>query len=243
MNFPITGHGLILILIVLVIAAAVVAVLKSKLTPTAGATGVLISVCILMGVGWQGLLYLAIFFGSATWATRHKKQVKAGISGTEPHSEKRNASQVLANGGVAGLLGLVAFLYPISSVDYLVLIAASFASATADTLSSELGTVYGKRFINVLTLKEDQKGLDGVISLEGTLIGALGAGMIALVYGWLQGFSGAVWAILIAGILGNLTDSLLGAAFERKHQLGNDMVNFLNTAFAALIAWVFLQII
>ncbi|RAJ76541.1 uncharacterized protein (TIGR00297 family) [Chitinophaga dinghuensis] len=243
MDLSITGAGLILPLTLIIIAAAVAAVLKSKLTPAAGVTGVLLSVCILLGVGWQGLLYLAMFFGLATWATRHKKQVKAAISGTEPHTERRKATQVLANGGVAGLLGLAAILYPAAPIHYLVLIAASFSSATADTLSSELGTVYGKRFYNVLSFKEDQKGLDGVISLEGTLIGAAGAAMIAFVYALLQGFSGAVVVIWLAGVLGNLTDSLLGAAFERKHQLGNDMVNFLNTAFAALIAWASLQII
>jgi uncharacterized membrane protein len=38
----------------------------------------------------------------------------------------------------------------------------------------------------------------------------------------------------VAGILGMVVDSFLGAWFERARQLSNDAVNFLGTAIAAL---------
>jgi uncharacterized membrane protein len=38
----------------------------------------------------------------------------------------------------------------------------------------------------------------------------------------------------MAGILGMLVDSFLGASFERARQMSNDAVNFLGTATAAL---------
>ncbi len=41
--------------------------------------------------------------------------------------------------------------------------------------------------------------------------------------------------IILAAIIGNLADSVLGASLERKHYLGNDVVNFLNTLTSALV--------
>jgi uncharacterized membrane protein len=59
---------------------------------------------------------------------------------------------VLANGGVAALFGLLMLLVagPIAPL-FAVLMAAALSSAMADTLSSELGTVYGSRFYNIIT--------------------------------------------------------------------------------------------
>jgi uncharacterized protein (TIGR00297 family) len=105
----------------------------------------------------------------------------------------------------------------------------------ADTLSSELGTVYGKNFYNIITFKKDQKGLDGVVSLEGTLIGIAGSVVVAAIYcagfGWTEHF---IW-IMLAGTTGNITDSVLGATLERKNLINNDVVNFLNTLVGAVV--------
>ena len=151
----------------------------------------------------------------------------------------REAGQVIANSGVAVLLSVLMLLFPRQHSLFQLLIAAVFSSATADTLSSELGSVYGKKFYNILTFKRDKKGLDGVVSLEGSLFGMLGSALIGVLY-----CAGAEWGftfiiIVLAGTAGNLSDSILGATLERRGQLSNNAVNFLNTLIAALFCLLF----
>ena len=86
---------------------------------------------------------------------------------SEKDQGRRNSFQVLANGGMAGLLGLVAFLFADYQYLMLILIASCFSAAAADTLSSELGSLYGKKFLNILTLRKDNRGENGVV-LEGS---------------------------------------------------------------------------
>jgi uncharacterized protein (TIGR00297 family) len=96
--------------------------------------------------------------------------------------------------------------------------------------------VYGRRFFNIITFKKEPKGLDGVISLEGTLLGAAGALVIAVAFAFFTYRGMNVLFVFIAGIIGNLADSVLGATLERRRYIGNDAVNFLNTLLAALVA-------
>ena len=63
--------------------------------------------------------------------------------------------------------------------------------------------------------------------------------IIGLVYAAGLGFSANVLMIIIAGMAGNLFDSLLGATLQRKgFGISNDIVNLLNTMFAALITFI-----
>jgi len=223
----------LIITVIVVIAIAVLCVKTGKLTVPAAILAAFIAMQVALGAGVGGLVLLGVFFVLGVKATSHKKQLKT-INGALP-PQRRTAGQVFANGGVAAIMGLLAFLYPARETLYHLMLAASLASATADTLSSELGMVYGRRFYNILTFKKEPKGLDGVISLEGTLLGAAGALLLAVVYGFFFGLGRQMCFVLLAGIVGNLVDSLLGATLERKRFIGNDTVNFLNTLLAALV--------
>ncbi|WP_316821325.1 DUF92 domain-containing protein [Pedobacter gandavensis] len=222
--------------LLLLLVVVVICVKKRKLTFSAAVTAAILGFLVAAVSGLKGISMLAAFFGLSLIATSHKKSLKQLIHPDSGEKTGRDAWQVLANGGVAGFMALLCFLDTENSPLYLLMMAASLASALADTLSSELGMVYGKRFYNIVTFQKDANGLDGVVSIEGTIIGAIGAGIIALIY---AGFGQMALVVLLAGVLGNLTDSLLGGLLERKHLIGNNMVNFLNTGFAALIGLAF----
>ncbi|RYZ15379.1 MAG: DUF92 domain-containing protein, partial [Sphingobacteriales bacterium] len=99
---------------------------------------------------------------------------------------------------------------------------------------SELGILYGRKCYNILGFRKDTCGKDGVISLEGSLFGLAGSTLIGLIYCGALGFGPELLLIIVAGTIGNLTDSFLGATLERSGILKNNGVNFLNTLIAAM---------
>ncbi|QHS57091.1 DUF92 domain-containing protein [Mucilaginibacter sp. 14171R-50] len=221
------------IYLIVLFGAAYASYKTGKLTSGGAVMGIIVAISIYLGTGLKGIAMLAAFFISATIATSHSKGKKP--AGSNTHQEKRDATQVLANGGLPALIGLVAFIVPGNGLLAAVLTAAAFASATADTLSSELGTVYGKRFYNIINFRADENGRDGVISLEGTLIGIAGSVVIAALFAASFGLNSTFLYIIIAGTAGNLADSVLGATLEKKRLMNNNEVNFINTVTAAVI--------
>lgn len=225
-------------LFVILAGAIIASVAAKKLTVAAALIGGILGLFIYAGAGFTGIALVAVFFMLGTLATSWKKKYKENTGLSEINSSRRNAGQVIANAGVAAICGLLGYFFEEYVFISRLMIAASLSSAIADTLSSELGNVYGKRFYNILTLQKDTRGLNGVVSLEGTGIGVIGSIIIALVYAVGFGFAPNTFLIIvIAGTIGNLFDSILGASLERKQYLNNDAVNFLNTAIAALIAY------
>jgi len=222
--------------IVLLIVAVLLVIVARKLTVTGGMVGGLIACGIYTGAGYAGIAMLGTFFLLGVLATHWKRKEKELRAGVEPEANRRTAGQVLANGGVAALTGLGAYLFPDYAVLMNIAMAGSLAAATADTLSSELGMVYGRRFVNAITWKEDVCGENGVISLEGTLIGVAGCTVIAAIYCFDNGLDISFLWIVVAGTAGNWVDSIAGATIERKELVGNNLVNTLNTTAGALTA-------
>ncbi len=204
-----------------------------KLTLRGAGTGGLLGILIFLGAGFTGLVLLSVFFlfGSAASAWRRADKQRLGLA--EANQGRRTAAQALANAGVASIAGLLSWLICAYAPFFQLLLAGSLAAATADTLSSELGNVYGRRFYHILTLRPDVRGRDGVVSLEGTLLGLGGSALIAAVYSiGLGEYRNFGW-VLLAGAVGNLADSVLGATLERKGLLSNNAVNTLNTLVGA----------
>jgi uncharacterized protein (TIGR00297 family) len=214
-----------------------------KLTVPAAITGGIIGVLVFTGAGFTGIVMMAAFFILGSAATSWKIKTKHQLGLAETNKGRRTATQVTANAGVAAILGLLASLYPQQKDVLHLMMAAAFSSATADTLSSELGNICGSKFYNIITFKKDQRGLNGVVSLEGILLGLAGSMIIGIIY-----TTGLEWDItnalivIIAGTTGNLSDSFLGATLERNQFLKNNAVNFMNTC-AAAITGLFLYLL
>ncbi|MFC0516940.1 TIGR00297 family protein [Mucilaginibacter angelicae] len=225
-------------LLTLILTAGVVySIWARKLTVIAALTGAAVAILVFAGAGFTGIAMMTTFFILGSAATSVQSKVKQDLNAAEKGG--RTAAQVLANAGTAALCGILILIFPMDAYILRLMMAASFASATADTLSSELGMVYGKRFFNIITLKPDTRGLDGVISTEGTLIGLCGSVIITAVYTIGLGWTADLIWIVVAGTLGNLADSVLGAVLERKGLIKNNAVNFLNTLIAALFMLLF----
>lgn len=177
---------------------------------------------------------LLVVFATTLLATRIGQKRKEVLEAAE-HSAGRSASQIMANLGLAGLL--IA-----SSVGaWQVLALAALAEAACDTCSSEIGMAFRGTTVLLTTWKRVPAGVDGGISLVGTLAGLAGAAVV-VVCSVLLRLLPSVFALaaLAGGFGGMLVDSLLGAEAERQGWLNNDAVNLLGTAAAVGIAWLIL---
>lgn len=203
---------------------------------------------------WRtGLTPVLVLLVMTSLATRAGRKRKEGL-GTAESKRGRVASQVAANLGVAALVSNQFFQSwvidsgwvhaRISLTPFFVLGLSALAEAAADTVSSELGQVLSGHPRMITTLRKVEPGVDGAISLGGTLAGMGAAGLVAAVGAWA---THGGWLTLevswIAGVFGLFFDSLLGATLEQRRWMNNDAVNFLSTASAAGFALVLLAVI
>jgi uncharacterized protein (TIGR00297 family) len=176
-------------------------------------------------------LALLIVFAVTLAATRVGYARKQQLRAAEPPGG-RTAAQAMAN------LGIAALVVAVAGAGWPVLALAALAEAAADTASSEIGMAFPGKTVMITTFRPVSAGADGGISLVGTIAACAGAASVAvaaLLTGLVTPQSAAV--IVLAGFLGTMVDSLLGALFERRGWLDNDLVNLLSTAASVGVAW------
>ena len=249
------------------LVSALVAVLLSAggwvakaLTGSGAATASLVGFAILMGGGWPGAAVLGAFFILSSAVGRMPGTGSSGPG--DAKGERRDAWQVLANGGCAALGALLARSNPGLA---LWVITGSLASAGADTWATAIGARSRTPPRLLLVGRPVETGSNGGMTLLGTAGAIAGAGLISA--------AGAVTASVprlafwgtVIGVAGMTLDSALGATLQGRFQcracsidsewsvhrcgnrtthtgglawLTNDGVNALTTAGGALAGWL-----
>lgn len=123
--------------------------------------------------------------------------------------------------GVGTPIAAFALLYVLSGDPrFLGAAAVAVAVATADTWASELGVAYGgaPRYI-LAPWRRVEPGVSGGVTAMGTAASVAGASAVA-VLSHLLGVGGPILIIVVLGYLGELFDSVLGAAVQVKYVCG-----------------------
>lgn len=190
---------------------------------------VLMGIVIIFSAGVNWLLLLIIFLILALFATRYAKPYKKSLGEFEG---RRTAKNVISN-------GIVAFMMAAFGGYYLPFVGGfigAIATATADTMASEIGVTQVPRLIT--NFKKVAPGTDGAVSVLGTAAGIVGAGIIGVAAYILGVISNPYLALLVAvvsGTIGCFMDSFLGAILERREILNNEHVNLLATIIGAIV--------
>jgi uncharacterized protein (TIGR00297 family)/Raf kinase inhibitor-like YbhB/YbcL family protein len=174
--------------------------------------------------GFPWAVLLLGFFISSSLLSRTFRKRKSTLDEKFSKSSRRDAGQVMANGGVAGILVIAQAAMPESSWPWLAG-AATLAAVNADTWATELGVLSAKPPRLITTGKITDPGASGAISLIGTVNAAAGALLIAilaqLVWPYYAGNEISTITIplrlvliTLAGLAGSLLDSLLGATLQ-----------------------------
>ncbi len=182
-----------------------------------------------VSLGFRGFIVLLSLHivGAAVTKLGYEKKKMLGVA-----QKKRSLGNVAANGLVpAAAAGLSAVLNPYSQLFYTAYVS-TVAAATADTVSSEIGELSGKKPKLITTFEEVDPGTDGAVSLLGTFSGLISAAFIALIAIVIdpsRPFPLILFAVATtAGLVGTTIDSILGATLERKGVIRNDAVNLLS---------------
>jgi uncharacterized protein (TIGR00297 family) len=234
-NFPYLGKRIALA--VAINAFFAMLALTLKMVNRSGAiAGFLLGVAVYMGYGWKSFLILFTFFllGSVSTRIGYASKARRGIA--EKRRGARSWREALANSLAGAFFALLAITTQHEAA-FLVALVAAFAEAAGDTISSEIGQLLSRRAYLITTLKPVPAGVDGGISVGGTLVGLAASAIVAGV-GYSLGMCSAAGVViaLAAALAGNLLDSLLGATIERRGLVTNGIVNFTGTSFAGGLA-------
>jgi len=223
-------------------------------TPAAAVTGAILTASLMFSTvrfpyePWRTALAPVLAVSLLAFAATRTGRAKKEHLGTAEKHDGRSAAQVAANLGAAALVASefaqswmadshwLPHLAP-EQAPLLVAGLAALAEAAADTVSSELGQVFGGRPRMITTLRTVEPGTDGAVSWAGSLAGAAAAALVAaLGTAALDGAAAMFVLGSLGAVFGLFFDSLLGATLERRGWLNNDAVNFVSTASAAAFA-------
>ncbi|WP_299025456.1 YbhB/YbcL family Raf kinase inhibitor-like protein [uncultured Thermanaerothrix sp.] len=213
------GVGLILALIISLFAYRFQALSRSGAIAATLLGGLIFG---LGGLPWA--ILLLGFFITSTFFSRLARTRKATLGEKYAKDDRRDAWQVLANGGITGLAVILYAWQPTSLWPWLAG-AAALAAANADTWATELGVLSAIPPRRILDGQHVEPGSAGGITPLGLLAALGGATVIAMLAALLPPPSlkfqfptlAVLLIIALSGLLGSLVDSLLGASVQAMY--------------------------
>lgn len=207
--------------------------------------------------GWILAIAVIVFFMTGSLLSRLNRDLETFDNNSISPERRRDGLQIWANGFWAALFCILWFLVPLEQF-----LGAAFgviATATADTWATETGVRNPGKTISLRTFKSVPPGTDGGVSLKGTFFAILGALLIGFFasQGLLSDPIYTFAIISVAGFLGCIIDSYIGAIYQRERSSDdldhpwysldkdkqNSFVNWISTGSGGLIALILLLIV
>lgn len=186
-----------------------------KTLSISGALTSIVTAAACSAAGWSWAWILIAFFSTSTILSRiGETRKRAKTADIVEKGGERDAWQVFANGGLFAALAIVSLAWPGTAIH----LAASgaIASSTADTWSTEIGTLSRGDPRSIVSWKKVPVGTSGGVSLGGSaaqICGALFVAALVMAFHWPPRSAIAAFA---GGLAGSLADSLLGATVQGK---------------------------
>jgi uncharacterized protein (TIGR00297 family) len=218
---------------------------KLKMLSLSGMIAATIIGGIIFGLGGiSATVLLMFFFVSGSLLTKLNKTQASTI---KKLGDSRNWKQVLCNGVIPALCLIIIALRHDLREEISLLFLGALATATADTWATEIGMRFGKKFYNVFTFRPIEKGLSGGVSFIGIFASIAGAFFIAAIslirFNDTDPLCGLVLVkvlpvITLAGFVGGLLDSIIGATIQAKYKLTDGSITEVWSEGAVLISGI-----
>jgi uncharacterized protein (TIGR00297 family) len=194
----------------------------------------LVGIILMVFADARWFIIMLAFFILGSVCTRYKFEYKKRIGVEQTQSGARGYRNVFANGIFAAAAAVLygVFVQPV----FIVLYVGCVATATADTMASEIGVTGGIPYL-ITTLEKVPIGTNGGVTVTGELVALVGGflvSMVALAFNVVTPWMAIVCTI--AGFVGTNIDSLVGATLENRGYLGNAGTNFLATMGGGIVA-------
>lgn len=213
------GLLLKLILFIILLGIGLYGMFRLHTLNKSGAVGAFILGSFLYGLAeWVLLVPVLVFFILSSALSKLAERNKQPKSEQEKGSN-RDIIQVYANAGIPLIMGLCWFLSGFEDPIWFYAFLGALAAATADTWETEIGSFALRQPRHILNFKQVPRGYSGGVTLMGTLGGFFGAFIIVWSGSWL--YSDGIdlqmmLLIALAGFLGSIVDSILGATIQGK---------------------------
>ena len=207
-------------------------------------SGAVASFAVGAGVGIFGSIgtffLMTVFTIAGFFATMKdfNKKKEAGVQ--EGTKGERTWKNILGVGLPPVIVVLINYVYPLDPDLFAILFISTITVAGADTIASEVGVRDPKVYM-ITTFKRTEPGVNGGISLTGTAVSTMAALLIAIL-GWfvvMEELSILLIIPFVAGVVGNLLDSVFGAVLENPGYISkytnNCSTALIGAAFGAVI--------